>query len=650
MVWVCILALLLVTIPVEFVGPILAQEEESTVAPDPKASASDEPGDKGEDLNAKLKKAEEELRANRTANEERFKQLSQENDALKYRLGKAEEGGKAAKTMSEEQLVQLRKENDVLREKLGEVESREKATRVNIEEMSDFFKEELAQTRAHAEVMDREKKVVADASRNLKDQYEKSPAQGDGPGESAEESVLPQDGRLDELLKENTTLMEKSSRAEAERERDPSASEELDSLKAELAGTRAQFEALDHEKMVIADTAVGLQEQLEKSGEDLKITIALNHARFEELLKENDGLKEKSSRAIVASEEVVALKSELAKVRTQLAAADQERKTGEEASQDLLDRLKKVEEDFKTDIVANEERFQSLLKESNTLMEKLNRMESVHPGTPAVPTETDPVRLELSKTQAQLEVLNQQKAREQETDSDSQNRPVPVEEDFKLAVESLPPEERVQALLKENHALKQKLEQVEDHYQPYSSGSGETDATQSDIQQEPPAKPEKIGSEAPVFVEDPLRKLETELKSAIASNDERMQRLTRENSALRGELDEIDAKLIEAVKLRGVIRRSNTPFSDADRSKKPVESVQVIVPAGKVVLVRGSGNFVIIQFPHGNIPAANSKVNVYREGVHVGTAKITPPINPPLASADVLTGTLQQGDEVRQEP
>jgi len=355
------------------------------------------------DLQNRMVKLEEELKKTNSENKERLHKLQEENDALRSRLGKAEEGVKAVKTVSEEQLVQLQKENDALQEKLDEVESREKAMRVNIEEMSDSFKKELAQARANAEVMDREKRVVVDASRNLKDQSEKSSVREDRPEESAEENLLPQDGRLDELLKEN-------------------------------------------------------------------------------------------------------------------------------------------------------------------------------------------------------------------------------------------------------HALKRKLEQVEDPYQPSSSGSGEVDATRVGIQQEPPARPGKIGSEAPDSMEDPLRKLETDLKSAIASNDERMQRLTRENGALRGELDEIDAKLIEAVKLRGVIRRSNAPVSDADRSKKPVESVPVIVPAGKVVLVRGSGNFVIIQFPHGNIPAANSKVNVYREGVHVGTAKITSPINPPLASADVLTGTLQQGDEARQEP
>jgi len=84
------LALLLVTIPVEFVGPILAQEEEGAAAPDPETSVSDESEDKGEDLKAKLKKAEEKLRANRAANEERFKQLSQEYDKLKERLGDTE--------------------------------------------------------------------------------------------------------------------------------------------------------------------------------------------------------------------------------------------------------------------------------------------------------------------------------------------------------------------------------------------------------------------------------------------------------------------------------------------------------------------------------------------------------------------------------
>jgi hypothetical protein len=68
---------------------------------------------------------------------------------------------------------------------------------------------------------------------------------------------------------------------------------------------------------------------------------------------------------------------------------------------------------------------------------------------------------------------------------------------------------------------------------------------------------------------------------------------------------------------------------------------------GSVVLLNLQKGFVIVDFGKGKVPPARSELGVYRGGIFVGSVRITPPIKPPLASADILNGTLRRGDTVR---
>ena len=69
---------------------------------------------------------------------------------------------------------------------------------------------------------------------------------------------------------------------------------------------------------------------------------------------------------------------------------------------------------------------------------------------------------------------------------------------------------------------------------------------------------------------------------------------------------------------------------------------------GSVAYLNPKKDFVIVDFKEkNNVPPIRSELGVYRNEQFVGSIRITAPVNPPLASADVMQGTLRQGDVVR---
>ncbi len=69
---------------------------------------------------------------------------------------------------------------------------------------------------------------------------------------------------------------------------------------------------------------------------------------------------------------------------------------------------------------------------------------------------------------------------------------------------------------------------------------------------------------------------------------------------------------------------------------------------GSVAYLSSPKDFVIVDFKEkNNVPPIRSELGVYRDEQFVGSIRITAPVNPPLASADVMQGTLRQGDVVR---
>ena len=69
---------------------------------------------------------------------------------------------------------------------------------------------------------------------------------------------------------------------------------------------------------------------------------------------------------------------------------------------------------------------------------------------------------------------------------------------------------------------------------------------------------------------------------------------------------------------------------------------------GKIVSVNSNLRFVVLNFPVGRMAAVDQQFNVYRQGQKVGEVKITGPQQDDNIIADVTTGEVQAGDEVRQ--
>ncbi len=89
------------------------------------------------------------------------------------------------------------------------------------------------------------------------------------------------------------------------------------------------------------------------------------------------------------------------------------------------------------------------------------------------------------------------------------------------------------------------------------------------------------------------------------------------------------------------------PASRSERTEGAVVADKAPLFEGKVVLVNQAKKFLIVDFREAKVPPVRSELGVYRGGVFVGSLRITEPVKPPLASADILSGTLRRGDVVQ---
>lgn len=70
---------------------------------------------------------------------------------------------------------------------------------------------------------------------------------------------------------------------------------------------------------------------------------------------------------------------------------------------------------------------------------------------------------------------------------------------------------------------------------------------------------------------------------------------------------------------------------------------------GRVVQVNPVLRFVVLDFPIGKVPPIDQRLNVYHGGQKTGEVKVTGPTRDTTTAGDLLTGTAQAGDEVRDD-
>jgi len=85
----------------------------------------------------------------------------------------------------------------------------------------------------------------------------------------------------------------------------------------------------------------------------------------------------------------------------------------------------------------------------------------------------------------------------------------------------------------------------------------------------------------------------------------------------------------------------------------PAAATVIVTPdtslAGKVVSYDDVGRFVVLQFPTGRMPAVGQTLFLYRAGLKVAQVKISGPQQEDRIVADVVKGSAQPGDEVRDQ-
>ena len=89
------------------------------------------------------------------------------------------------------------------------------------------------------------------------------------------------------------------------------------------------------------------------------------------------------------------------------------------------------------------------------------------------------------------------------------------------------------------------------------------------------------------------------------------------------------------------------------QSKKTTIENPIVTPesglTGKVMVYNARGRFVVLSFPFGRLPALDTPLFVYRNGLKSGEVKITGPQRDNNIVADLVTGEAQPGDEVRDK-
>ena len=94
--------------------------------------------------------------------------------------------------------------------------------------------------------------------------------------------------------------------------------------------------------------------------------------------------------------------------------------------------------------------------------------------------------------------------------------------------------------------------------------------------------------------------------------------------------------------------------SAPDAQALPVSRQKLIVTpetglSGKVVKVNTSGRFVVLNFPIGHLPALDQRLVVYHQGLKVADVKISGPQLDDNIVGDLVAGTAEVGDDVREQ-
>jgi hypothetical protein len=96
-----------------------------------------------------------------------------------------------------------------------------------------------------------------------------------------------------------------------------------------------------------------------------------------------------------------------------------------------------------------------------------------------------------------------------------------------------------------------------------------------------------------------------------------------------------------------------TPAEPAAASAPAAALNSIVTPdnslTARVAAYNSAGRFAVLSFPVGRMPNMDQTLFLYRAGLKVGEVKITGPQRDNDVVADLITGTAEAGDEVRDQ-
>ncbi len=100
-----------------------------------------------------------------------------------------------------------------------------------------------------------------------------------------------------------------------------------------------------------------------------------------------------------------------------------------------------------------------------------------------------------------------------------------------------------------------------------------------------------------------------------------------------------------------VVKAPTEPKEKSARKGKDADMPEVAPAnelAGKIVMVNDTLRYVVVDFGFGRLPQTEQRLGVYRGGNKIAEIKISTHSRNSNFAADIITGTVQTGDEVRQ--
>ena len=86
----------------------------------------------------------------------------------------------------------------------------------------------------------------------------------------------------------------------------------------------------------------------------------------------------------------------------------------------------------------------------------------------------------------------------------------------------------------------------------------------------------------------------------------------------------------------------------AARNTAPILTPDYAI-AAQVVSVNAAGRFVVLSFPTGSLPKVDQPLALYRGGLKVAELRVSGPQEDNHTIADIISGTAQAGDTVRDQ-